>query len=292
MKWKKLSIMCQTGDQEVLANFLLENGTGGLQIKEGKNNDQITIIGYFAVEINLAPLIAKLKKQIDVLPVLRADAESVQVKTEIVDDSAWLNKWKRYYHPTQITRYLAVAPSWKTIPLENTKTSVIRLDPGQSFGTGTHPTTVLALQALETTVTGNESMIDVGTGSGVLSIAAKYLGVGHIDAYDVDDESIKAAQYNFDLNPVAADIKLKKNNLLEGSNDKVDLIVANILAEIILPLLPQAAQHLKPEGKLILSGIITDKLSAIKAALGTAGFRIEETLNIKAWYSIIAVLAS
>lgn len=110
----------------------------------------------------------------------------------------------------------------------------MRLDPGQAFGTGTHPTTKLCLQALETVIRGGESMIDVGTGSGVLSIAAKQLGVDTIRAYDLDQVAVDSAKKNLDLNPIAADVQVAPNNLLNGITEGADVIVANILAEVII----------------------------------------------------------
>lgn len=199
---------------------------------------------------------------------------------------------EKYYHPVRITRYLTVVPSWEDYQPENTDEKVIRLDPGRAFGTGTHPTTRLALLALEKEIRGSESMIDVGTGSGVLSIAAKYLGAGEIDAYDIDDEAIKATKENVALNPIAKDINIGTNSLLDGISKKVDLIVANILAEIIIPLIPQAKECLNPGGKFITSGIINDKKDLIVNELTKHGFVIDEILNQKDWYSIIAHLPS
>ena len=218
------------------------------------------------------------------------DPGKAAVKLSDVNDDSWRDVWKKYYHPVRITRYLTIVPSWEDYQPENADEKVIRLDPGRAFGTGTHPTTRLALLALEKEIRGSESMIDVGTGSGVLSIAAKYLGAGEIDAYDIDDEAIKATKENVALNPIAKDINIGTNSLLDGISKKVDLIVANILAEIIVPLIPQAKECLNSGGKFITSGIINDKKDLIVNELTKHGFVIDEILNQKDWYSIIAHL--
>ena len=179
-------------------------------------------------------------------------------------------------------------PSWESYTPETTDEKVIKLDPGRAFGTGTHPTTKLALQALETVVRGGETMIDVGTGSGVLSIAAKYFGVAQIAAYDVDAEAVKAAEENLALNGMQDAITVGANDLLAGIKTKVGLITANILAEIIVPLIPQAYECLKPGGIFITSGIIADKKDLIVSEIEAKGFVIDQILNIKDWYSIIA----
>ena len=132
-------------------------------------------------------------------------------------------------------------------------------------------------------------MLDVGTGSGVLSIAAKLLGVDKIKAYDIDEVAVRSAKKNLALNPAAKDVEIGVNSLLDGIHDQdADLIVANILAEIILPLIPQAYENLKPGGHFLTSGIINDKFDEVAQALRDGGFKIDETMRIKDWYGIIA----
>lgn len=290
MKWTRLYVRCSLQAQEAVSNLLLENGAGGIQIDDAPTTQQIVLATYFDNDEVTAPLIEKLTSALERLKEYGLDPGTYQIGTENLDDSQWSNEWKKYYHAQRISRYLAIAPSWESIQDFDDQTKVIRLDPGKSFGTGTHPTTILALHALEASVHGQKKMIDVGTGSGVLSIAAKYLGVEQVDAYDVDDESIKAAQENFNLNPLAKDITLKKNSLLDGVTGQVELIVANILAEIIVPLIPQAAAHLQDQGTLILSGIIADKLPLIEETLQDNGFVVKESLKMKDWYGVIAVV--
>jgi len=290
LKWTRFYIECNAQAQDAISELMMENGAGGLQIDDEPSQGTVTLSTYFEGQVKLESLKQKMKEAINQLPKYGLDAGHYKIASEVLDDGQWSNEWKKYYHARRISRYLAIAPSWEDDSNWDKKTAVIRLDPGKSFGTGTHPTTILALHALEATISGQEDMIDVGTGSGVLSIAAKYLGVKHIDAFDVDDESMKAARENFALNPVATNIHLAKNSLLDGVETQTDLIVANILAEIIVPLIPQAATHLKANGKLILSGIIEDKLLLIEKTLEENGFVIDETLKMKDWYGIVATM--
>ncbi|OFA10026.1 ribosomal protein L11 methyltransferase [Lentilactobacillus sunkii] len=157
-----------------------------------------------------------------------------------------------------------------------------------AFGTGTHPTTRLSLQALEIVMQGGESVLDVGTGSGVLSIAAKLMGAGEISAFDVDDIAVRSAEKNIQLNPAAKNIHVSANDLLKEIHQQVDIVVANILAEIIIPLVPQAWDNLKPNGYFLTSGIIKDKFDVVRSAMVDQGFQIVETLKMKDWYGIIA----
>lgn len=291
MDWTELVVETTNEAIDAVTNILMENEAGGVQIDDDDLND-VRIITYFPANVNVAEKVPELEMQIKGLSQFGIDPGKATVKLSDVNDDSWRDVWKKYYHPVRITRYLTIVPSWEDYQPENADEKVIRLDPGRAFGTGTHPTTRLALLALEKEIRGSESMIDVGTGSGVLSIAAKYLGAGEIDAYDIDDEAIKATKENVALNPVAQDINIGTNSLLDGISKKVDLIVANILAGIIVPLIPQAKECLNPGGKFITSGIINDKKDLIVNELTKHGFVIDEILNQKDWYSIIAHLPS
>lgn len=291
MDWTELVVETTNEAIDAVTNILMENEAGGVQIDDDDLND-VRIITYFPANVNVAEKVPELEMQIKGLSQFGIDPGKAAVKLSDVNDDSWRDVWKKYYHPVRITRYLTIVPSWEDYQPENADEKVIRLDPGRAFGTGTHPTTRLALLALEKEIRGSESMIDVGTGSGVLSIAAKYLGAGEIDAYDIDDEAIKATKENVALNPVAQDINIGTNSLLDGISKKVDLIVANILAGIIVPLIPQAKECLNPGGKFITSGIINDKKDLIVNELTKHGFVIDEILNQKDWYSIIAHLPS
>lgn len=291
MDWTELVVETTNEAIDAVTNILMENKAGGVQIDDDDLND-VRIITYFPANVNVAEKVPELEMQIKGLSRFGIDPGKATVKLSDVNNDSWRDVWKKYYHPVRITRYLTIVPSWEDYQPENADEKVIRLDPGRAFGTGTHPTTRMALLALEKEIRGSESMIDVGTGSGVLSIAAKYLGAGEIDAYDIDDEAIKATKENVALNPVAQDINIGTNSLLDGISKKVDLIVANILAEIIVPLIPQAKECLNPGGKFITSGIINDKKDLIVNELTKHGFVIDEILNQKDWYSIIAHLPS
>ncbi|MFJ6957492.1 MAG: 50S ribosomal protein L11 methyltransferase [Ligilactobacillus animalis] len=287
MDWIKLTVTTTNEASEAVINLLMENGAGGVEIDDS-DLSQVELATYFQAQAGLVELLPELEQKIAQLREFGLDPGKGTVKLAELDDDSWADVWKKYYHPVRLTRYLTIVPSWESYTPETTDEKVIKLDPGRAFGTGTHPTTKLALQALETVVRGGETMIDVGTGSGVLSIAAKYFGVAQIAAYDVDAEAVKAAEENLALNGMQDAITVGANDLLAGIKTKVELITANILAEIIVPLIPQAYECLKPGGIFITSGIIADKKDLIVSELEAKGFVIDQILNIKDWYSIIA----
>ncbi|MEY8585011.1 50S ribosomal protein L11 methyltransferase [Ligilactobacillus animalis] len=287
MDWIKLTVTTTNEASEAVINLLMENGAGGVEIDDS-DLSQVELATYFQAQAGLVELFPELEQKIAQLREFGLDPGKGTVELAELDDDSWADVWKKYYHPVRLTRYLTIVPSWESYTPETTDEKVIKLDPGRAFGTGTHPTTKLALQALETVVRGGETMIDVGTGSGVLSIAAKYFGVAQIAAYDVDAEAVKAAEENLALNGMQEAITVGANDLLAGIKTKVELITANILAEIIVPLIPQAYECLKPGGIFITSGIIADKKDLIASELEAKGFVIDQILNIKDWYSIIA----
>ncbi|MFC6171323.1 50S ribosomal protein L11 methyltransferase [Loigolactobacillus jiayinensis] len=309
MEWTEVKVLTATEAVEAVANILMEAGATGVQINDSADfkpesmgpfgeifdpskhphiENGAEVSAYYPETIFLPEILPTIKQRVSHLVDFGLAIGANQVTTAAVDEGAWATAWKKYYHPVRVTRYLTVVPSWEKYQPQQTDEQLIILDPGMSFGTGTHPTTKLALQALETTIRGGETLLDVGTGSGVLSIAAKQLGVGRVLAYDLDDVAVRAAASNLALNPVAADVTVSANNLLTNITQKADIIVANILAEIILPLIPQAQPLLNPNGYLILSGIIADKVASIKQSLVAADLTIVQVLNEGDWYGIIA----
>lgn len=288
MEWNELVITVNNEAVDASINILMENGAGGVQIDDTNGLENVDIITYFPDNFPVMELIPELEVKIKNLEKFGLTVGQGKVKVTNMGNDTWVDVWKKYYHPVRLTRYLTIVPSWEEYTPSQKDEKIIRLDPGRAFGTGTHPTTLLALQALESYIRGDESLIDVGTGSGVLSIAAKYFGAGDVYAYDIDDDAVSAAKENLDLNPISKDVHIAANDLLNGIDKKVDVIVANILAEVIELLIPQARKVLKDGGLFITSGIIFDKKDKILEQLQDAGFIIDEILNKKDWFSIAA----
>lgn len=182
---------------------------------------------------------------------------------------------------------MTIVPSWEKYEAQHEDEKIITLDPGMAFGTGTHPTTNLTLQALETVLRGGETVLDVGTGSGVLSIASSLYGAKDIYAYDLDEVAVRSAQENVDLNANTENIHVSANDLLVGVEQEADVIVANILADIIVLMIEDAWRLLKPDGTLIVSGIIEDKKDMVLEEMYTQGFEVDRIFQQKDWFAII-----
>lgn len=307
MKWNEVKVETASEAVEAVANILMEEGASGVEIEDSKDVENYSTDGfgeiietemitsltegayvkaYFPETIFVPEILPTIREKVNKLPDYGLPVGKNEVKVTEVAEKDWATAWKKYYHPVRISRYLTIKPSWEEYQTTDPKEEVITLDPGMAFGTGTHPTTRLTLHALEATLRGNETVIDVGTGSGVLSIAAKYLGAKEVVAYDLDDVAVKAAKENIALNPPAKNIQVKANNLLTNVEKKADVIVANILADIIVEMLPDAWRLLEPTGTLIVSGIIEAKKQEVIEAMQAQGFIIDQTFQQKDWYAL------
>lgn len=308
MKWNEVKVETASEAVEAIANILMEAGASGVAIEDtldienfksdayGELLDKETYTGleegalvmaYFPETIFLPEILPFITSQITKLPEFGLAIGKNEITVSEVQDENWATAWKKYYHPVRVTRYLTIVPSWETYEALDPNEKIITLDPGMAFGTGTHPTTNLTLQALEVSLRGGETVLDVGTGSGVLSIASKYLGAQDVYAYDLDEVAVRAAKENMDLNEIAKDVHVSANDLLKDVTVEADIIVANILADIILLMIPDAWRLLKQTGKLIVSGIIADKKNLVIDAMEAQGFIVEEILQQKDWFAII-----
>lgn len=310
MKWHEIKVETASEAVEAVANILMETGASGVVIEDSLDIQQFQTDGlgevidkehitslkegayvtaYFPETIFVPELLPAITEQVNKLPDFGLAIGKNQITVSEVAEENWATAWKKYYHPVRITRFLTIKPSWEDYQERDESEKIIQLDPGMAFGTGTHPTTRLSLTALETVLRGGETVLDVGTGSGVLSIAASYLGAKKIYAYDLDQVAVKAAKENLALNPQAANIQVTANDLLKKVDQKADVIVANILADIIVKLIPDAWRLLKDDGSLIVSGIIAAKKDLVISKMTEQGFVLDQLFQQKDWYAMTFV---
>jgi len=309
VKWSELSIHTTNDAVEAISNILHEAGASGVVIEDSDelarerenvfgeiyslNPDDFPVDGvrvkaYLAETSFLLETVEEIKLAINNLQKFNIDIGHNVVTVQEVDEEDWATAWKKYYHPVKISNRFTIVPTWEDYERVNTDELIIELDPGMAFGTGTHPTTVMCLQALEKTVQPNSSVIDVGTGSGVLSIGAAKLGASKIHALDLDEVAVKSAIENITLNKVEDIVQVTHGNLLDNVNEQVDIVVANILAEIIMTFTEDAFSIVKDGGLFITSGIIATKKEDVRESLQQAGFEIEEVMMMEDWVTIIS----
>lgn len=308
MNWTEIKAHIASESVEAVSNIMLEEGAKGVAIEDAldienyqedpfgeivdrkalmQDYDGAIVAAYFPETVFLPEVLPVIKERILELADFGLDIGKNEIEVAQVEEESWADAWKKYYSPKRLTRYLTVVPSWQKYEPNTPDEKLIILDPGMAFGTGTHPTTKLTLQALETVIRGGEILLDVGTGSGVLSIAAAHLGAKDIYAYDLDEVAVARAKENMDLNAVAKDVHVATGDLLKGIGIQADIIVANILADIIVLMLVDAQSLLKENGRMLLSGIITDKLPLVLKELAKNNFVVEQTLIQDQWHALI-----
>ena len=205
------------------------------------------------------------------------------------DDSEWKDNWKKYYTTTKVGERVVVSPTWEDVTQEDLPDSiVIKMDPGMAFGTGTHETTSLAIRMLEKYVRPGDMVLDIGTGSGILSIAAARLGAGEALGVDIDKDAVRVAGENISANGVSDKARAICGDLAEGLDCEADLVVANLLADLVIRFSGDAFRHTKPGGIFISSGILTEKQPLVEEAVRNAGFTVIEVMTDGEWCSIAA----
>lgn len=208
-------------------------------------------------------------------------------RLQLVGQSDWADSWKEHFHVVRVGRRFVIRPSWRDY-LPSGDDLVIEIDPGLAFGSGLHPTTQLCLKTFEDMAWQRQSVFDVGTGSGILAIAARLLGAGPVRAVDVDEVAIRAAGENFARNGLAKQIDLAVGSAANAGGQRWQLVVANILAPILINLMPDLAAALAPGGQLILSGMIAEQEADVTAAAADQGLRIRERRVEEDWVALIA----
>lgn len=212
--------------------------------------------------------------------------DDYRISISNIKNEDWENNWKQYFHPEKIGKKIVVCPSWEKYEKKEDEI-IIDLDPGMAFGTGTHPTTSMCIAFLEDIVKKEDIVFDVGTGSGILAIAAKKLGAKEVLAADFDNVAVKVAKENIEKNHLKDEIAIFQSDLLKNFSGKGDLIIANIIADIIIKLLPSIKNHLKEDGLFLASGIIEDRALDVINAVKEHGLYVKEEKEKGGWVALL-----
>lgn len=280
MDWHALDLDIEAAAHEAVEYGLMEAGALGTETVDGRD-ERLKVTGYFSD----VPEREQVRHEIfEALRIYELPTSSVRnMNLRQVANRDWLEEWKRSWQPVEVGRFI-VAPPWSDVPQSQDR-FVIRIEPGMAFGTGTHETTRLCLLAIEKYFTGN-SFLDVGTGTGILAIAAAKMNPGaRIEACDSDAGAIAVARENAAVNEVAERIRFDVGSL-EVTTASADLVCANLTADVIVQLLPQLIGATC--GRLILSGILVEQLELVRARLLECGVTSEpETMQDGEWVAVI-----
>lgn len=283
MRWRELRIAVDREAVESVSEVLRRVAPGGVAIDEpvelGRDEDFVLVLDRPVVVRAYLPIDGteddKERVVAEGLWHLNAIWPIGELETSEVADEDWATAWKAHYHPVRIGRRFIVRPLWIEIAPEAGRIT-LDLDPGMAFGTGLHPTTQLCLEALEDLDLAGKRVLDLGTGSGILAIAAKKLGAADVLALDVDSVAVEAARGNVAVNGLGEGIAVGLGTLPLESPRRFDLVLANIIARVIVDLASELAGSLEPGGVLVASGIIEDRAEEVAAALRAVGLMVEE----------------
>lgn len=300
MNWREVAVTVSAEGEEAVADFLYELGCPGVSVEDPELVQSYiesgvwdyhtfgevaltgtsVVKGYLPENEDLKDLLKRLDQG------LRHLLEEfphwvVQVKGMTLREEDWATAWKAYYKPARIGKHLLIKPTWEEASAE-AGDIVLELDPGMAFGTGTHPTTTLCLEMLEKIVRPGQRVFDLGTGSGILAIAAAKLGA-RVVAVDLYKVAVEVARENVALNGVSEFVKVEWGDLGQVLEGQADLVVANIIADVIIRLVPELRQLLASAGEFLASGIIDTRADEVEAGLKAAGLAIVERAEDSGW---------
>lgn len=213
----------------------------------------------------------------------------LHLQSRQVSDEDWKDNWKEWFKPTAITEKIVIKPSWESYQPKSDLEKIIEIDPGMAFGTGTHPTTKLCIRFLEQYLEpGKDIVLDIGCGSGILSIAAALLGAREVVGIEIDPLAVEVSKENVTANGCQGRVKILQGDLTQGIEDRADLIVANLMADLVLRLSFDAARHLQGKGIYISSGILAEQKNTVVDGLIKTGYEILEILEEEEWCAIAA----
>ena len=314
MKWKQFRLKTMTQAEDIVSSMLADLGIEGVQIEDkiplteqDKEQMFVDILPDIPDDDGTAYLTFYLDEEEDVAPVLmnvRKELEDMRAFLDVgectieeseTEDVDWVNNWKQYFHQFYIDDILVI-PSWEKVKPEDSDKMVIHIDPGTAFGTGMHETTQLCIRALKKYVTSETEILDVGCGSGILGMLALKFGAKHSLGTDLDPCAIDATHENMEVNGIRKDqYEVMIGNIIDDKAvqdavgyEKYDIVAANILADVLVPLTPVIIHQMKPGAIYITSGIIEDKENVVVEAVKAAGLEVLEVNHQGEWVSVVA----
>ncbi len=317
MRWNKFTLKTRTEVEDIVIATLAEAGVEGVEIEDKvpltesdkqqmfvdilpdcPEDDGVAYLSFYVDgdmdQAETEALLERVKEELEDLRMFLDIGECTITESQ-TEDKDWINNWKEYFHQFYVDDILII-PSWEEVKEEDQAKMIIHIDPGTAFGTGMHETTQLCMRQLKKYVTSETEILDVGTGSGILSIVALKLGAKHAVGTDLDPCAITATKENLEVNDIpegAMDVMI--GNIIDDKEvqdavgyEKYDIVAANILADVLVPLTPVIVNQMKRGGIYITSGIIDEKEETVVAAVKAAGLEVLEVTHQNDWVSVTA----
>ena len=315
MKWNKYTLTTTAEAEDMISSMMMEAGIEGIEIEDkvplsesDKSQMFVDILPEGPADDGVAKISFYLEPDADNAAMLKAVEEGLEeirswginigaatIEASQTEDKDWINNWKQYFHQFHVDDIL-IKPSWEEVQPEDREKLLIQIDPGTAFGTGMHETTQLCIRQIKKYVTEDTVLLDVGTGSGILSIAALKLGARYACGTDLDPCAISATKENLEANAIPeGSMDVMIGNIIDDKEvqdaagyDKYDIVTANILADVLVPLTPVIIHQMKKGGIYITSGIIDDKEETVVEAVKKAGLTVLEVTHQGEWVSVTA----
>lgn len=302
MQWVEVSIQTTHAATEAVADIFHSLGAGGVVIEdplllnnlrdsgtwelcaipEQENTEIVVVTAYFPDDSELHGRLSAVEEEMAAIEERIGFCRFGGTCFRKISEKDWENEWKQFFHTTRVSEHLVIKPTWeKYEALPEDK--IIELDPGMAFGTGTHHTTGMCMRRLEKVIEPGMTVFDVGTGSGILAIAAAKLGADYIKAIDIDATAVRVALENVAMNNLSSVIEVEQGDLLSATEGKADVIIANIIADIIIMLLQDIPGKLHEGGVFLASGIISERLDDVTAAAKKNGLYVEAVDTQGGW---------
>lgn len=306
--WNEIKIVLKEDDLEYIQGILYTMDVKGISIEDpndliGRSEGPLTwdfadinifeygedtavVRAYFNVDEDINNLIAEIEKKINDAKAFGVNIEDYKITNVVVDEEDWNTQWKKYYKPTKVGDKFIIKPLWEEYEAKEGEI-ILHMDPGMAFGTGTHETTRMCLEAVEDYMRKDTTVFDIGTGSGILAIGSSKLGAKEVIGVDLDIVAVNSAKENVGYNDLK-NVTILHGNLMDVVEGNADIIVANIIAEVILILIDDVKKKLNDGGIFISSGIIKEKEAMVKEGLASKGFDILETRREGEWVCIVS----
>lgn len=311
MNWLEYTVLTTTEASDMISNVLIEAGSKGVMI-EDKNDvalnqrpegqwdiideeiarrigDDVKVTGYYPIDERIADTVSHIESELRRIRAMDFDFDlgKLESGTHSIDEEDWAESWKKSYKPFRLGKHIVIKPGWEKYDPEPDD-RIIEIDPGMAFGTGTHETTGMCVELIEEYVKPGMSVIDIGTGTGILAIAAAHMGAGEVLATDLDPMAVKVATENVAINGFEGKIRTRCGDLLEAVNETGDVVIANIIADVIKMLAAPVRAHIAPGGRFICSGIARERKDEVLDALNAAGYKNLDIRDKGEWTAIEA----
>lgn len=314
MKWNQFRLTTTTEATDIVSSMLADLGVEGVQIEDkvpltaqdkeqmfvdilpdiAEDDGEACLTFYLDVDEDYTELLAQIREELEDMKAY-VNVGSCFIEESQTEDIDWVNNWKQYFHQFYIDDILVI-PSWEEVKDEDKDRMIVHIDPGTAFGTGAHETTQLCIRAVKKYVTADSEILDVGCGSGILGMIALMLGAKHSVGTDLDPCAITATHENMEVNGITKDrYEVMIGNIIDDKEvqdkvgyEKYDIVLANILAEVLVPLTTVLVKQMKKGAIYITSGIIDDKEETVVNAVKAAGLEVLEVNYQGEWVSVVA----